>query len=103
MPTPSTISNAAASSSGAAIKKGAAPFVFPDPKDPNHLLGFEVELAEMLAGELGVKAEFKQGQWEKIPQMLGADVDVVLNGFERTPARVRDYLCTRPITPSACN
>jgi polar amino acid transport system substrate-binding protein len=77
-------------------QEGGAPFVFPDPKDPDRLVGFEVELAELLAGELGVKAEFHQGQWEKIPQMLGAQIDVALNGFERTPARVRDYLCTRP-------
>jgi len=77
-------------------QEGGAPFVFPDPKDPNHLIGFEVDLAELLAGELGVKSEFRQGQWEKIPQMLGAQIDVALNGFERTPARVRDYLCTRP-------
>ena len=50
----------------------------------------------MLANELGVKAKFQQGQWEKIPQMLGNQIDVALNGFERTPPRVRDYLCTRP-------
>src|SRR5262249_34846401 len=72
------------------------PFVFPDPKDPNRLIGFEVDLAEMLAKELGVTAQFQQGQWEKIPEMLGSQVDVALNGFERTPQRVRDYRCTRP-------
>src|SRR3954470_90312 len=42
-------------------QEGGAPFVFPDPKDPSHLIGFEVELADMLAGELGVKAKFQQG------------------------------------------
>jgi polar amino acid transport system substrate-binding protein len=77
-------------------QEGGAPFVFPDPKDPNHLIGFEVDLAEMLAKELGVTAQFQQGQWEKIPQMLDSQIDVALNGFERTPARVRDYRCTRP-------
>ncbi len=77
-------------------QEGGGPYVFPDPKDPNHLLGFEVELAELLAGELGVKAQFQQGQWEEIPQMLGNQIDMALNGFERTPARLRDYLCTRP-------
>ena len=49
-------------------QEGGAPFVFPDPKDPNHLIGFEVDLAEMLAKELGVTAQFQQGQWEKIPR-----------------------------------
>jgi polar amino acid transport system substrate-binding protein len=77
-------------------QEGGAPYVFPDPKDPEHLIGFEVELADMLATELGVKAEFKQGQWENIPQMLGNQIDLALNGFERTPTRLRDYFCTRP-------
>src|SRR5580765_6717619 len=42
-------------------QEGGAPYVFPDPKDPERLLGFEVELADMLAAELGVKAKFQQG------------------------------------------
>ena len=77
-------------------QEGGGPYVFPDPKDPNHLIGFEVELAELLAGELGVKAKFQQGQWEEVPQMLDNQIDLALNGYERTPARLRDYLCTRP-------
>jgi polar amino acid transport system substrate-binding protein len=79
-----------------ADQEGGAPYVFPDPKNPEHLIGFEVELADMLAAELGVKAKFYQGQWEELPQMLDNQIDVALNGFERTPARLRDYLCTRP-------
>lgn len=77
-------------------QEGGAPYVFPDPKDPEHLIGFEVELADMLAQELGVKAKFQQGQWEQLPQMIGSQIDIALNGFERTPIRLRDYLCTRP-------
>jgi polar amino acid transport system substrate-binding protein len=77
-------------------QEGGAPYVFPDPKNPEKLIGFEVELADMIAKELGVTAKFQQGQWEKIPQMLGNQIDVALNGFERTPLRVGEYLCTRP-------
>jgi polar amino acid transport system substrate-binding protein len=77
-------------------QEGGAPFVFPDPKDPQHLIGFEVDLADLLAGELGVKAQFHQGQWEQVPDMLGREIDVALNGFERTSKRVSEYLCTRP-------
>ncbi|HEY2761290.1 MAG TPA: ABC transporter substrate-binding protein/permease [Pirellulales bacterium] len=77
-------------------QEGGAPYVYPDPKDPEHLIGFEVELAEMLAQELGVKAKFQQGQWDRVPQMLGNEIDIALNGFERTPERMRDYLCSRP-------
>src|ERR1700733_10488716 len=51
-------------------QEGGGPYIFPDPKDPQRLIGFEVELADMLAAELGVKAKFYQGQWEELPQML---------------------------------
>ncbi|HEY2826447.1 MAG TPA: ABC transporter substrate-binding protein/permease [Pirellulales bacterium] len=78
-------------------QEGGAPYVFPEPKDPQHLVGFEVDLADMLARELGVKAKFQQGQWDRVPLMLGNDqIDIALNGYERTPQRMRDYLCSRP-------
>jgi polar amino acid transport system substrate-binding protein len=77
-------------------QEGGAPFVFPDAKDPTQLVGFEAELADMLASDLGVKAKFQQGQWDRVPQMLGNQIDIALNGFERTPERMRDYLCSRP-------
>ncbi|MCC7086687.1 MAG: ABC transporter permease subunit [Pirellulales bacterium] len=77
-------------------QEGGGPYVFPDPHEPEKLVGFEVDLADMLAGELGVKAKFQQGQWETVPQLLGSQIDIALNGFERTPERLRDYLCTRP-------
>ena len=79
-----------------ADQEGGGPYVFPDEKNPEVLRGFEVELADMLAGELHVKAKFQQGQWEKLPLLLGGTIDVALNGFELTPSRQHDYLCTRP-------
>jgi polar amino acid transport system substrate-binding protein len=85
-----------------ADKEGGAPFVYPDEDNPAVLRGFEVELAEMLASELAeqlghpIGAEFKQGQWENLPLLLDGTIDVVLNGYELTPERQRDYLCTRP-------
>ena len=41
-----------------------------DPENPRQLTGFEVELAELLAAELGVKARFQQGQWDRLPLLL---------------------------------
>jgi polar amino acid transport system substrate-binding protein len=85
-----------------ADQEGGGPYVYPDENDPSILRGFEVELAEILAEEIGkqldrpVKAQFKQGQWENLPLMLDGTIDLVLNGFELTPERQRDYLCTRP-------
>ncbi|MGL5097724.1 MAG: substrate-binding periplasmic protein, partial [Planctomycetia bacterium] len=76
---------------------GGAPFVFPDADDPTKIIGFEVELAEELAKELGVKAEFVQGQWDQLPALLEkGEFDVVLNGYELLPDRVERYGCCRP-------
>lgn len=85
-----------------ADQEGGGPYVFPDEDNPSVLRGFEVELAEMLAEELGrslgreIKPQFKQGQWDKLPLLLDGTIDLVLNGYELTPERQRDYLCTRP-------
>ena len=51
----------------AADQEGGGPHVFPAPDDPTRLTGFEVEFAELLAAELGVKARFQQGQWDRLP------------------------------------
>ncbi|HKD36131.1 MAG TPA: ABC transporter permease subunit, partial [Pirellulales bacterium] len=75
--------------------EGGGPYVYPDKNGV--LRGFEVELADMLAAELGVKAQFQQGDWAQLPLLLDAkNVDVVLNGYESTPERQEKYLCTRP-------
>jgi len=80
----------------AADQEGGGPHVFPDPADPERLTGFEVELAELIAGELGVKARFQQGQWDRLPLLLDQSADCVINGIELLPERQRDYGCSRP-------
>ncbi len=75
-----------------ADQEGGGPFVFPDDKDPTRLTGFEVEIAELIASHLGVKAQFQQGQWDKLPDLLDrGDIDIVLNGFEWNPGRAERY------------
>lgn len=75
-----------------ADQEGGGPFVYPDPDDPSQLTGFEVELAELIAEHLGVKAEFSQGQWDKLPDLLDrGDIDLVLNGYEWTADRAKRY------------
>jgi polar amino acid transport system substrate-binding protein len=77
--------------------QGGAPYVFDDPTDPRQLIGFEVELADALAGRLGLKARLVQGAWEQLLALLDrGDVDVVLNGLEVTSDRQRLYGLTRP-------
>lgn len=76
---------------------GGAPYVFQDPWDPNHLIGFEVELAEALARRLGVKARPASGAWERLLELLArGDFDVALNGIEVADEKRRVCLLTRP-------
>jgi polar amino acid transport system substrate-binding protein len=80
----------------AADQEGGGPHVFPDPAEPTRLTGFEVDLAALIAAELGVKPRFQQGQWDRLPLLLGRSADCVINGFELSPERRRDYGCSRP-------
>jgi len=67
--------------------QGGEPYVFRDPRDPSHLVGFEVEIAEALAQSLGVRARFVQNDWHNlIPSLERGDFDIALNGLEDTPA-----------------
>jgi polar amino acid transport system substrate-binding protein len=76
---------------------GGAPYVFQDPSDPNHLVGFEVELAEALAAHLGVRARPVQGQWDRLLELLErGDFDIALNGIEVTEDKRRVVRLTQP-------
>jgi polar amino acid transport system substrate-binding protein len=80
-----------------ADQEGGGPFVYPAADDPNRLLGFEVEIADLIARHLGVEAEFSQGQWDKLPDLVDrGDIDIVLNGYEWTPQRAAAYGASIP-------
>jgi len=77
--------------------EGGAPYIFPDPKDPSRLIGFEVDLADAIAGELGVKARHSQNAWDSlIPGLKRGDYDIAMNGIEITPQRREEVLFSRP-------
>lgn len=77
--------------------EGGGPYVYPDPENPRSMIGFEAELADAVAGELGVKARFFQGPWHNLPALLGTtQIDVVMNGYELTPSRAARMDHTRP-------
>jgi polar amino acid transport system substrate-binding protein len=66
--------------------EGGAPYVFPRSDNPSAYRGFEFDLANLLAAKLGVRAEFYQGQWDKLPDLAKrGDIDIVLNGYEWSP------------------
>jgi polar amino acid transport system substrate-binding protein len=64
--------------------EGGAPYVYPDPRHPEKIVGFEFELAEALAAKLGVKAQLVQNEWDQlIPALENRDdFDIILNGLE---------------------
>lgn len=78
-------------------QEGGGPYVYPRVDDPNQVTGFEVELADRLAEYLMVRAEFTEGEWDSMPDMLRTGkVDIILNGYELTPGRLEFMDATVP-------
>src|SRR6266566_9889656 len=72
----------------AADAEGGAPYTFPDPRNPAHIIGFEVDLANALAARMELKPRFVQNQWDGlVPGLERGEYDVVINGLEITPER----------------
>ena len=77
--------------------QGGAPYVFQDPEDPNHLIGFEVDLADAIAARLGVRAFPVQGPWDHLLELVNrGDFDIALNGIEVADEKRRIVDLTRP-------
>jgi polar amino acid transport system substrate-binding protein len=76
---------------------GGAPYVLRNPRNPDEEIGFEVDLANALAEQLGVKARFVQYEWVNlVPGLQKGEFDIILNGLEMTPERRSQVLFTRP-------
>jgi polar amino acid transport system substrate-binding protein len=78
---------------------GGAPYVFKN--DQGQFVGFEVELADFLAKELGRKSAMVTGDWDKLPELLGKPptedgIDIVLNGYELREDLEKKYPSTIP-------
>lgn len=72
----------------AADAEGNAPYIFQDPRNPNKLIGFEVDFSNELARLLDKKPVFVQNQWDGlIPGLDRDDYDVAINGLEITDDR----------------
>src|SRR6266850_7581371 len=77
--------------------EGGAPYVYLDPQNPDHLIGFEYELADAIAGKLGVKAKMAQNQWDQlIPALDRGNFDIILSGLEITPEHQQRVAMSRP-------
>jgi polar amino acid transport system substrate-binding protein len=68
--------------------EGGAPYVFPDPRDPSRIIGFEMDLAAALAVRMERTPRFVQNQWDGlVPGLERGEYDLSINGLEITPER----------------
>src|SRR5207253_5037533 len=75
----------------AADTSSGGPYVFQDLNNPSQLIGFEVDLIDALAAELGMTTQFVQNQWDGlIPGLNRGEYDLAINGIEITPDRSQE-------------
>jgi polar amino acid transport system substrate-binding protein len=68
--------------------EGGAPFVEADPNNPSRMVGFDVEIAELVARRLGRPPRFVQVAFSSLDQSARrGDFDIGLSGIEDIPAR----------------
>jgi len=68
--------------------EGGAPFVEADPSHPDQVVGFDVEIADLLARRLGRTPRFVTIAFTSIDQSVARDdAEIGLSGIEDTPAR----------------
>jgi polar amino acid transport system substrate-binding protein len=77
--------------------EGGAPYVEADPADPSRVVGFDVEIAQLLAAGLGRTPRFIQAGFTSIDASVArGDFDVALSGIEDSPARRARLAVTIP-------
>ena len=77
--------------------EGGAPYVEADPADPSRVVGFDVEIAQLLAGGLGRTARFVQVGFTSIDAAAArGDFDVGLSGIEDSAPRRSRLVVTIP-------
>lgn len=73
-----------------------APWTYHD-ESSNQLVGFDIEVAQAVADELGVKATFVEGAWDGLLTGLeGGRYDIMANGVDVTPDRAEKYDFSAP-------
>jgi polar amino acid transport system substrate-binding protein len=78
-------------------QEGGGPYVFPNENNPAQVTGFEVDFANRIGEYLKVRAEFTQGQWDKMPDMLRTGkIHAIINGYEFTRERAEIMDATIP-------
>ena len=77
--------------------EGGAPFVQADPLDSTRVVGFEVDVAALIAHDLGRVPRFVQVGFTSLDASAArGDFDIGLSGLEDTPARHARLAVTNP-------
>jgi polar amino acid transport system substrate-binding protein len=77
--------------------EGGAPFVEADPARPDRLVGFDVEIAGLIAERLGREPQFVNIRFDSIDQSIArGDAEIGFSGIEDTPARRTTMAVTLP-------
>lgn len=77
--------------------EGGAPFVEADPADPDRVVGFDVDVAALVAADLGLVPRFVQTGFTTLDAAVSrGDVDIGLGGVEDSPARRSRLAVTVP-------
>ncbi|MCS6902437.1 MAG: ABC transporter substrate-binding protein/permease, partial [Myxococcales bacterium] len=78
-------------------QEGGGPYIYPRDDQPSLVTGFEVDLASDLARRIGVRAEFVQGPWDRLPDLLRTrKIHIILNGYELTPSHAATMEAGQP-------
>lgn len=76
---------------------GGVPYVYEDPKQPGTYVGFEMEIAQGIAQELGVKLKLVVRAWDTlVPELQRGSFDMAMNGIEDTAERRGIVLFSEP-------
>jgi polar amino acid transport system substrate-binding protein len=80
--------------------EGGAPYIFKNPQNLHENIGFEVDIVEALAKDLGREIRFKQYSFQTLIPGLErgeqGDFDFAMNGLEVTPERKQQVRFSRP-------
>jgi polar amino acid transport system substrate-binding protein len=69
--------------------------------ETGELIGFEIDVANKIAKDMGLKAEFKLYVWDEvIPALQNGEIDVLTGGMSITPERALQLNFTRPLAKS---
>lgn len=64
-------------------------------------IGFEIDIANQLAKDMGVKIKFKEYQWsEMIPALKKGEIDIIASGLSITPKRALEIDYSKPYSSS---